>query len=117
MLLSSLINTLTIEMAVEYLCREDADLLLAEKVTEFTRKKVRDLKTSISLELVEVFQACVPERRNPELIHLLKYLKNPNIVDENQEDQFGIKIRKTKITAFCHISASKTLSLGKHRGK
>ena len=27
-----------IEMAVEYLCKDDADLLLAEKVTEFTAK-------------------------------------------------------------------------------
>ena len=86
-------------MAVEYLCREDADLLLAQKVTEFTTKNLRDLETSISLELVEVFQARVRERRNPKLIHLIKYLKNPDCVDENQEDQFEIKIRKTKITA------------------
>ena len=88
-----------IKMAVEYLCREDAYLLLAGKVTEFTTKKLRDFKTSISLELVEVFQARFRERRNPELIHLLKCLKNPDFVYENQEDQFGIKIRKTKITA------------------
>ena len=76
-----------IEMAVEYLCKGDAELLLAEKVTEFTKKKLRDLETSISLALVKVFQARVRERRNPDLIHLLKYLKNPDFVDENQ-DQF-----------------------------
>ena len=70
---------------------------MAEKVTEFTTKKLRDLETSISLALVKVFQARVRERRNPDLIHLLKYLKNPDFVDENQ-DQFGIKIQKTKIT-------------------
>ena len=29
-----------IEMAVEYHCKKDADLLLAEKVTEFTTKKL-----------------------------------------------------------------------------
>ena len=44
-----------------------------------------------------MFQARVRERENPDLIHLLKYLKNPKFVDENQ-DQFGIKIWKTKIT-------------------
>jgi len=49
-------------MAVEYLCKEDADFLLAEKVTEFTARKLRDLETSISLALVEVFQARVRER-------------------------------------------------------
>ena len=87
-----------IEMAVEYLCKEDADLLLAEKVTEFTARKLRDLETSISLALVELFQARVRERQNPDLIYLLKYLKNPEFFDLNK-DQFGIKIRKTKITA------------------
>ena len=75
-----------IEMAVEYLCREDAELLLAEKVTQFTTKKLRDIETSISLELAEVFQARVRERQNPELIHLLKYSKNPDFVAENLED-------------------------------
>ena len=35
-------------MTVEYLC-EDADLLLAENVTEFAAKKLRDQGTSISL--------------------------------------------------------------------
>jgi len=74
-------------MAVEYLCKEDADLLLAHKVTEFTAKKLRDLEPSISLPLVEVFQACVRERRNPDLIHLLKYLKNPDFeVFENRPE-------------------------------
>ena len=61
-------------------------------------QKLRDLQTLISLALVEVFQARVREGRNPDLIHLLKYLKNPDFFDENQ-DQFGIKLRKTKITA------------------
>ena len=45
-----------------------------------------------------MFQALVHERQNPDLIHLLKYLKNPDLVDENQ-DQCGIKLRKTKSTA------------------
>ena len=102
-----------LKLAFEYLCREDADLLLAEKVTEFTTKKLRDLETSISLELVEVFQARVRERRNPKLIHLLKYLKNPYFVDENQEDQF--EDSEDKDYSSCHISAAKTLSSGKHR--
>ena len=37
-----------IEMAVEYLCREDADLLLAEKVTEFTTKNYKILKHQLA---------------------------------------------------------------------
>ena len=52
----------SIEMTIEYLCKEDADLLFAEKVTEFTAKNLRDLEISISLAFVEVFQALVHER-------------------------------------------------------
>ena len=33
-------------MTVEYLCEEDADLLVSEKVTDFAAKKLRDQGTS-----------------------------------------------------------------------
>ena len=36
------------EMAVEYFCKDKADLLLAENVVMFTLKKLRDLDTKIS---------------------------------------------------------------------
>ena len=34
-----------LEIALKYLCQEDADLVLAENVTAFTLKKLRDLNT------------------------------------------------------------------------
>ena len=36
------------EMAVEYLCKDKANLLLAENVVMFTLKKLRDLDTKIN---------------------------------------------------------------------
>ena len=47
------------------------------------------------------------ERRNTELIHLLKYLRSYNHLDEYQ-DHFGNKINKTKIAALA-ISLLKRL--------
>ena len=87
-----------IEMTVKLLCKEDADLLLAEKVTEFTSKKLRDQGSAVALALLEKFETLVKERRNAELVHLLKYLKSPDFLDQYQ-DQYGVKIRKPKIAA------------------
>ena len=95
------------EMAVEYLCKDKADLLLAENVVMFTLKKLRDLDTKISKALQEKYQIRVQERRNTELIHLLKYLRSFNYLDDYQ-DHFGNKISKTKIAALA-ISLLKRL--------
>ena len=51
-----------IEMAVEYLCKDEDDLLLAENVVMFTLEKLRDLDTKISKALQEKFQIQVQER-------------------------------------------------------
>jgi len=88
-----------IEMAIGHLCNEDADLLLAEKVILFTLKKLRDLDTKTSKALLETFEVRVKERRNTEVIHLLKYLRLPDYLDEYDQDQFGCKIRKAKNAA------------------
>ena len=87
-----------IEMAVEYLCAENADLLLAEKVVLFTQKKLKEQDTEISKILLEKFDIRVQERRNHELIHLLQYLKSPDYLSEYQ-DHFGNKIYRNKIAA------------------
>ena len=57
-----------IEMTVEYLCKKDAELLLA--------KKLRDQATLINLSLLEKFEARIQERINPDLVHLIHYLKS-----------------------------------------
>ena len=95
------------EMVMEYLCKDKADLLLAENVVMFTLKKLRYLDTKISKALQEKFQIRVQERRNTELIHLLKYLRSSNYLDEYQY-HFGNKISKTKI-AILAISLLKRL--------
>ena len=88
-----------IKVAVEYLCKNNADLFLAEKVIEFTLKKHQDQGTELSKALKKNFEAHAEQRRHTDLIHLLNYLKSPDFLNE-YEDQFGNKIRRSKIVDF-----------------
>ena len=84
--------------AVDALASEDADLLLSEKVIAFVLKKLGELQSSISKNLIVTFSARVNERRNDELMHLFEYLKKSSYIDQ-PEDHLGHKIRRPKITA------------------
>ena len=84
--------------AVDALASEDADLLLSEKVIAFVLKKLGELQSSISKNLIERFSARVNERRNDKLMHLFEYLKKSSYVNQ-PEDHLGHKIRRPKITA------------------
>ena len=86
-----------LEMAVQYLCQKNADLILLEKVIVFANKKLSDLKTPFKNALLESFKKLIQERRNVEVVHLLEYLKSPDFL-EQPYDESGIKIRKNKIT-------------------
>ena len=87
-----------IEMVVEYLCTENAVLLLAKKVVMFTLKKLREQCAEMSKILQEQFEIRVQARRNHELIHSLQYLRSPDYLNEYQ-DHFGNKIRRSKVAA------------------
>ena len=56
-----------LEIAVQCLCQEDADLVLAENVIAVTLKKLRDLNTPIGKTVFQKFKIRVLQRRNPEL--------------------------------------------------
>ena len=84
--------------AIDALASEDADLLLSEKVIAFVLKKLGELQSSISKNLIERFSARVNERRNDELMHLFEYLKKSSYIDQ-PEDHLGHKIRRPKIIA------------------
>ena len=70
-----------LEMAVQYLCKENTDLILAEKVIVFAIKKLSDLKAPFGNALLESFKKHIQERRNVEVVHLLEYLKSPDFLE------------------------------------
>ena len=86
-----------LEMAVQYLCKENTDLILSEKVIVFAIEKQSDLKTPFGNALLERFKKRIQKRRNVEVVHLLEYLKSPDFLEQSY-DKFSIKIRKNKIT-------------------
>ena len=88
-----------IKVAVENLCKEDRDLLQAERVVMFTINKLQELKSAISRELLERFQIRIAERRDTRVIHLLEYLTNPDFIFKGV-DQFGTAIDKSVITEY-----------------
>ena len=85
-----------LEMAVQYLCKENAHLILSEKVIVFIIKKLSDLKTPFGNALLESFKKRIQERRSVEVVHLLEYLKSLDFLKQSV-DEFGIKISKNKI--------------------
>ena len=77
--------------------QRNTDLILSEKFIVFAIKKLSDLKTPFGNALLESFKKHIQERRNVEVVHLLEYLKSPDFLEQSY-DEFGIKIRKNKIT-------------------
>ena len=80
-------------MAVQYLCKENTNLILSEKIIVFAIKKLSDLKTPFGNAFVEnVF-------RSDAMLKLCIYwnIRNPDILEQSY-DEFGIEIRKNKIT-------------------
>ena len=65
----------TVEVAVDTLVSEDADMSLSEKIIAFALKKLGELHSNISKELIQRFSVQIGERRNDHLVHLIEYLK------------------------------------------
>ena len=76
--------------AVDALVSKDADKLLSEKIIAFVLKKLGELQSSISKELIERFSIRIDERRNDQLVHLFEYLKKSSYINQT-EDHLGHK--------------------------
>ena len=74
--------------AVDDLAGKDADMLLSEKIIALVLKKLGELQSNISNDLIERFSVLVDERRNDQLVHLFEYLKKPSYIDQ-PEDHLG----------------------------
>ena len=72
-------------MAVNYLCHESTDLILAENVVAFTFKKMSETKTLIENALAQSFEKRIQERRNENLIHLFSYLNSSAFIEKSND--------------------------------
>ena len=95
------------KVVIDALASKDADMLLSENIIAFVLKKLGELKSNISKDLIERFRIRIDERRNDQLAHLFEYLKKSSYIDQ-PEDHLGHKVSRKKITATA-ISLLQTL--------
>ena len=71
--------------AVNALASKDADMLLSEKIIAFVLKKLGELQSNISKDLIERFSIRIDERHNDQLVHLFEYLKKSSYIDQPED--------------------------------
>ena len=78
-----------IKLAVEALCCKDAMLLTAEGVFQFLFVELEKRKSSLAEDLLCAVKNRVQQRRQHEVVNLLRYLQNPNssIYNEHYADE------------------------------
>ena len=90
-----------LEADVNELSKRDANLLDFEKCITFTRFKLDNLETPLAFKVLKKFEDRIQERRNPKLIHLIKYLENPKFI-KGKKDQFDITIVRKDTESMIH---------------
>jgi hypothetical protein len=72
---------------VKELSKDGATLLTSESIFKFMFRKLRTLYTDLSQEMLVVLKQRFCERRNKDIVSLMKYLQGSNISrDESYED-------------------------------
>lgn len=86
--ISDIANALIpLQVAVEALCRRDANLISADAVFLFTLQKLRDLKSDLSSKLFDTLCKRISERRN-DLSAVLQYLHSGNSAVINEKELY-----------------------------
>ena len=68
-----------VKHAVDGLCQRNATLLTAERIHDFVFKTLFNSNSVYSASLKSRLVVRIKERRNACLVHLLEYLRNPNV--------------------------------------
>ena len=107
-ILHDLIDVLeSVKYAVDGVCRRNATLLTNERIHDFVFKTLSNSNSANSASLKSHLETRINERRNACLVHLLKYLHDPNFQIENKLDIFGEYGNKTKMYTLAATSMQK----------
>ena len=83
-----------VKLAVENLSREDSTLMSADTILNFMFTKLSNIKNEIAEKLLENLKQRVGERLNPDLMNLLRSLKDPSIVPSRNTINFAGSLAK-----------------------
>ncbi|KAL3867825.1 hypothetical protein ACJMK2_040671 [Sinanodonta woodiana] len=78
-----------VKLVVENLSPDDATLMSANTILEFTFNKLSNLNNDISTELIENLKCCVQERFNKDVINHLRSLKDSSVALSNTTLNFA----------------------------
>ena len=108
--LEDLIATLEpVKIGTEALCRRDATLISADEVTKFIYQQLNMQTSSFSKELLASFIKRINQRRNLEVMALLLYLNDPDVIEDQSPDVFRIpqvkrpNLAKLGANIFCRL--------------
>jgi hypothetical protein len=79
------------ELAVKELSKEDSTVLTSEGVFKFLFKNLADQSSDLSQEMLEALRKRYDERRNKDLVSLMRYLQNPEIKQGDDEFKYSSK--------------------------
>ena len=79
-----------------YLCKENVDLVRAERILNFSVRKLSEIDSPMSNLLKEKLELRIKERRDATTFQLLNYLQNPSYIEETF-DCFGEIISKSAV--------------------
>ena len=81
-----------IKLAFDALCRKDTTLLIAEGIFQFLFFELKKRKLSLEEDLLCSVKNCIQQRRQHDMVNLIRYLQNPNlsIHDEHYGDDIII---------------------------
>ena len=86
-----------VKHAVDGLCRRNATLLTAERIHDFVFKTLSNFNSAYLASLKSHLEVRIKDRRNVCLVHLLKYLHDPDFLMENKFNIFGEYENKSKM--------------------
>ena len=79
-----------VKIGAEVFCRRDAILISADEVTKFIYQQLNMQTSSFSKDLLASFIQRKNQRRNLEVMASLLYLNNPDVIENQSPDVFGI---------------------------
>lgn len=82
------------KMTMDQISKDDATLLTAEGAFEFLFDELSRINTPLSLEMLDKVKEEILKRRNKAIVSLLKFLQDPESLNENKYSFFEMPTKK-----------------------
>ena len=86
-------NLEPLKSAALMVCKKNVTIWDSERIMELTISELQRSKSQINKQLLDEHYDHMQSRRHHELVHLIEYLHDPNLLDKKKR-QFGIPIKK-----------------------